>query len=136
MNYEKQYKQYLGKEFKLGVQDCYTIVREFFKNEFGIILKNYARYEGFWKDRSLYRDYFKHEGFVLLDEYESLQKGDIIIVSYNSKYPSHALIYLGETQILHHPTDKKSTLDTYRSVWKNLTSCVVRHKSMLKRNKI
>ena len=46
------YENYCGRKFRFGVTDCYTMVRDFYKREFGIELRNYARYDKFWEDES------------------------------------------------------------------------------------
>ena len=39
------FENYCGRKFRFGVTDCYTMVRDFYKREFGIETRNYTRYD-------------------------------------------------------------------------------------------
>lgn len=122
--------KYTGRPFRFGITDCYTIVRDFYKNEFGITLRNYARYDKFWEDESLYLKFFKNEDFVLVDD--ELQFGDLILVALGASVACHAAVYLGNGKILHHVQNRLSTIDNYRGLWKNMTVAVVRNRKVAK----
>lgn len=121
-----KYKRYVGRQFRFGITDCYTIVRDFYKDEYNIRLRNYARYDKFWEDESLYLKFFKNEGFYLADD--ELRFGDVILIAFGAKVACHAAVYLGERKILHHVQNRFSAIDNYEGIWKNWTVCVVRHK--------
>lgn len=123
-------EKFLCRPYKLGSTDCYGIVRDFYSRFFGIELCNYARYDGFWNDRSLYRDYFESEGFKVVDENEEIQIGDISLVAFRSRIPCHALIHIGGDKILHHPTGRLSCVESYRRTWQNVTCLRIRHKDV------
>ena len=122
--------KYTGRPFRFGITDCYTIVRDFYKNEFGITLRNYARYDKFWEDESLYLKFFKNEDFVLVDD--ELQFGDLILVALGASVACHAAVYLGNGKILHHVQNRLSTIDNYRGLWKNMTVAVIRNRKVAK----
>lgn len=121
------YENYCGRPFKFGITDCYTMVRDFYKKEFGIELRNYARYDKFWEDESLYAKFFQKEGFKLVDD--SFELGDIIFVALGASVACHAAIWIGNGKILHHVQNRLSAIDRYDTIWKNWTVGVVRHKS-------
>lgn len=125
-----KFLKYTGRPFRFGITDCYTIVRDFYKNEFGITLRNYARYDKFWEDESLYLKFFKNEDFVLVDD--ELQFGDVILVALGARVACHAAVYLGNGKILHHVQNRLSTIDNYRGLWKNMTVAVVRNRKVAK----
>lgn len=124
----KKYLEYTGRVFSFGVTDCYTIIRDFYKNEFGIRLRNYARYDKFWEDESLYTKFFRTEGFHLVEP-DDLQFGDVILIALGAKVACHAAVYLGESKILHHVQNRLSSIDRYEGLWKNMTVGIIRHKS-------
>lgn len=121
------YENYCGRKFRFGVTDCYTMVRDFYKREFGIELRNYARYDKFWEDESLYAKFFRNEGFRLVDD--GLEFGDLILVALGASVACHAAIYIGNGKILHHVQNRLSSIDRYDTIWKNWTVGVIRHKS-------
>lgn len=121
---------YTGRPFRFGITDCYTIVRDFYKNEFGITLRNYARYDKFWEDESLYLKFFKNEDFFLVED--ELQFGDLILVALGASVACHAAVYIGNGKILHHVQNRLSTIDNYRGLWKNMTVAVIRNRKVAK----
>lgn len=127
----RDFSKYLGRKFEFGSNDCYGLFRDFYKNEFGIELRDYARYDGFWKDgKNLYMDNFRKEGFYLVDETEPLQFGDVFLIALGCSIASHAAIYIGERKILHHVQGKLSSIDKYCGVYKNCTLARIRHKDV------
>lgn len=128
--------KYVGREFNFGTTDCYSLVRDFYKNEFDIELRDYARYYGFWNDNNnLYMDNFRKEGFYLLDDTDESQFGDVFLIALGCSIASHAAIYVGERKILHHVQDRLSSIDRYMGVYKNCTLARIRHKNIGKERK-
>jgi proteasome lid subunit RPN8/RPN11 len=55
---------YVGRKFQFGIIDCYSLVRDYFKKELDLHLKDYYRVDEFWKKgQNLYEDNFMNEGF-------------------------------------------------------------------------
>lgn len=126
----KDLSKYLGRQFEYGVTDCYTLFRDFYKNEFGIELPNFARYDGWQNDGlNLYADNMPKHGFYLLEQGEELMYGDVILVCLYSSVPCHSAIYVGENKILHHVQDHLSSISPYRGVFRNCTASIWRHES-------
>ena len=74
--------KYVGRPFVHGDTDCYGLIRDFYKDQFGIELTNYARTDNWWNEgQNLYVDNFKNEGFYLLDDMEDSQFGDIFLIA-------------------------------------------------------
>lgn len=127
----KNLTQYLGREFVFGVTDCYTLTRDFYKNEFGIELTDYARYDGWWNDGlNLYADNIRKEGFFLLQQGEELRYGDLILMCLSAPVPSHAAIYVGNNKVLHHVQNRLSRIDDYRGMFRNFTASIWRHEKL------
>ena len=122
--------KYLGRPFVAGITDCYSLVRDFYKEEFGIELTNYARYDGWWNDGlNLYVDNFKKEGFYVVDDSEEFLYGDLFLIALNSPVPCHAAIYVGDNKVLHHVQNRLSKIDVYKGLWRNFTLLRIRHNS-------
>lgn len=127
----KNYSDYLGKEFEPGINDCYTIVRDFYKKEFNIDLPNFARYDGWWNDGlNLYMQHAREVGFYLLDDLDKPIVGDVYLMCLQSPVPSHAAVWVGENKILHHVQNRLSRIDEYRGVFRNFTVSRWRHESL------
>jgi len=121
---------YVGREFSHGVIDCYSLVRDFYKREFGLVLNDYARRDQWWyQGENMYLDNFSKEGFKAIDISE-IGYGDLFLMQLESPVPNHAAIYLGEgNQILHHVQGRLSSRDVYGGYYQKVTAKVLKHES-------
>ena len=134
---EVDVSKYIGRKFVHGSTDCYSLVRDFYKNEFGIELTDYARVEFWWnKGQNLYMDNFRNEGFYLLDDSQAPQVGDLYLIALGCSVASHAAIWVGNNRILHHVQDRLSSVDRDMSVFRNNTLARIRHKDVPEERKI
>lgn len=117
----------LGREFVHGVLDCYSLIRDWYREERGIDLPDFERREEWWtKGENLYIENFGKAGFVPVDPSE-IQCGDVMIMQIMSKVPNHAGIYLGRDVMLHHLMRRLSCRETYNGYWKKNTRLVIRY---------
>lgn len=131
---EKELSLFTGKDFLHGTNDCYSLIRDFYRVAFGIELTNYARPDFWWNaDMNLYAEYFPREGFHTIDNIrpQEFQYGDVILMAVKSLYPCHAAIYVDDGKILHHFYGRKSSIELYKSVWYNTTTSVLRHRDVV-----
>lgn len=131
----------LGLEFIHGVQDCYTMLQNVFKDNLGIELSNYARPDNWWiqEGMDLYRENFKNEGFITVnfnDNLSDLQPFDVALIAIpDPRKPgvmviNHCAIYLGEGKVIHHRLGMRSERKNYSGALRNLTCMVIRHKDV------
>ncbi len=122
----------VGRPFVIGSQDCYGLVRDFYRLNYQIELTNYARPDRFWEaDINLYGDNFSSEGFSNIDvSPRDYRVGDAFLMAIKSQYANHAAIYIGDGKILHHFYNRLSSIDLYAGVWRNTTVAVLRHKEV------
>jgi cell wall-associated NlpC family hydrolase len=121
--------QYVGREFVHGIVDCYTLVRDFFQREYGIILSDYHRRDQWWHNgENMYVENFAKEGFSRVP-LEQLQRGDLLLMNLQSPVPNHAAIYLGDQQILHHVQGRLSSRDLLGGYYLKATDRAIRHES-------
>ena len=107
----------LGRPWVWGVTDCWSLVRDYYKQERGIELKDYERTitpEEFMKD-PLFESYAWRTGFRELRPDEKLQTGDVLLMSILDSTLNHVAIFLGD-EVLHHLTDRLSCREPY-SPW-------------------
>lgn len=121
----------IGRPFFHGVLDCYSLIRDYYKEELGIVLNDYLREPEWWanKDYDLYEDNFRKEGFeVVLDG--SLNINDVILMQHGSNKVNHGGIYIGDNLMLHHSTHRLSSRDVYGGYWRKNTRYIIRHKDL------
>lgn len=131
------YNRYVGREFKIGENDCFSLIRDYFKTEFKINIKDYHRAERWFDVSSHYFDtHYAEEGFVKVSEgySEDIKKNDICLIKHfeGIKHASHAMIYLGNDFVLHHRRGSVSTIEKYIDAYKRRTMLIVRHELLNK----
>ena len=116
-----------GRSFEHGTIDCYTFIRDYYKQELSIEIPDYQRQQEWWlKSENLYLDNFKAAGFRQIDE---LQQHDVILMTVGGQVPNHGAIYLGDNKIGHHQVGRLSSKDVYGGWYAKITTHIVRHKS-------
>ena len=107
----------LGRPWVWGVTDCWSLVRDWYKQEKNIILRDWDRPttpEEFLKN-PMFELCAKDTGFRMLSATEKLEVGDLLFMSIMSSGLNHVAIYLGDN-VLHHLTDRLSCREPY-SEW-------------------
>jgi proteasome lid subunit RPN8/RPN11 len=112
-----------GREFLMGVQDCQTLLQDYYQKELRIELPDIPRPAGKWwmhkRDaqgnitecaQDLYREHLPKAGFVPV---EKLQTHDLILMQIRAHVPNHCGIYLGDGMMLHHPEGELSGRHPY-----------------------
>lgn len=129
---------YTGRDFRVGVSDCLTLMIDYYRREGQIEIKNYYRGQNwFLENPDCYEKFFEEEGFVkILDgpitDTSSIKKHDGILMKYLGKnFPTHAGAYVGNDLILHHQANCYSRYEIYNEQFKQRTVAVIRHKRFL-----
>lgn len=121
----------VGRQFSHGVLDCYQLIVDWYAQERGITLKQFARADEWWNDgkSDLYTEGFPQAGFVKLAEGASLEVGDVILMQIRARngVPNHAGIYLGDGLMLHHLYGRLSSRDVYGGMWAETTRGILRY---------
>lgn len=124
---------YLERQYVYGIYDCYSLIQDYYKREFGIALGNYPHVEGFWrKGYNFFQDNFGKEGFVEMPPETELQIGDMLLLQVGSAVPNHSALYIGDELIMHHCEGRLSRRDIYGGYWQKHTTAILRHKEMMK----
>lgn len=123
-------ERFEGKPFHLGVQDCFTLVRDFYLFNFGIEMPDISRPND-WdasKDDIIGKSY-EACGFEKLDVDETWPPlpADILACVVGGSTPNHLVVYMGHNEILHHKYGVMSSRETMRPAWKRYTSYILRH---------
>ena len=107
----------LGRTWVWGITDCWSLVRDWYKQEKNIELIDYERNmtpEEFLHN-PLFEKYAKDTGFRELRNDEPLEKGDVLLMSIMHPTLNHVAIFLGD-MVLHHLADRLSCREPY-SEW-------------------
>ena len=107
----------LGRQWVWGISDCWSLVRDWYKETKNIELRDWERpitLEDFNKDPMFERCAWR-TGFRQLRPEEQLQNGDLLFMSIFGKGLNHVAIFLNG-EVLHHLTDRLSCREPY-SAW-------------------
>lgn len=137
----------LGRQYYHGLQDCYSIVRDYYSRELNIDLNDYERIDRWWESKdseSLYINNFKAEGF--LEVHDKIRQHDVILFTLGrTAHVNHAGVYLGSNTLtseeteqvigdnlfIHHPYNKESVREIYGNYWNDRTTFILRHKDLV-----
>ncbi len=87
---------YLQRPFIWFINDCYSLVQDYYLFELGIDLPDHKADEDFCNMRKLddlFEDYIKEYGFIELPATVQLQKGDLILLDNAGRTKNHLGIY-------------------------------------------
>lgn len=98
----------LGRGFRHGVTDCYSLIRDWYRSEKDIILPIGARDWEWWlNDENLYMENFEGAGFEVVRDLSDIREGDVFFATLGkSKVPNHGGVYIGNGLALHHLTSR------------------------------
>jgi cell wall-associated NlpC family hydrolase len=106
-----------GRSFRHGVTDCFSLVRDYYRSERGILLPYSPRDNAWWQDhrdpvsrevvfkaQNLYEDALAQLPFRKLRDSEPLEPGDGMLFAIRSATgANHGAVYVGDGMMLHHP---------------------------------
>lgn len=113
-----------GRVFDYGKSDCYTLVSDAYRLA-GLDLMHVER-STLDEDRrqKKFLSLASSAGFYPVD---TPAAGDVLLTAYRGEI-SHAAIYLGQGQILHHECDMLSRVEPYSLALQRVTKSIWRHK--------
>jgi proteasome lid subunit RPN8/RPN11 len=117
----------IGRNFQVGVLDCYTLIQDWYAENKGVQLPHFDRSDG-WEDRGedLYLKNFEKLGFKIVEDTKNLLEGDVILMNIGGLVVNHGGIFLKPDYMLHHAAKQLSCRVPYGGFWKKHTRVVVR----------
>jgi len=107
----------MGRQWVWGITDCWSLVRDWYKEEKNIVLKDYVRptTPEIFLENPLFEKYALETGFRELKNTEKSENGDVLLMSILHPTLNHvALFFNGD--VIHHLTDRLSCREPY-SEW-------------------
>lgn len=121
------YENYLCLPYIAGQQDCYSLLRNYCADVYGLKLPNYARPDRFWEDPNLdLYGRFREHGFVeIMDGH--IEIGDALLMQIRTPINSHAALVVADNLVLHHLPGQLSSVDRMRPRYTTLANVILRH---------
>jgi len=128
-----KFEHLVGRDFIHGSDDCYGLQRQFWKDNFELDFPDYARPDNWWdQGMDLYSDNFADCGFHVMEvRPDKVQLADVFLMAVRSRVSNHAAVYVGGGKILHHFIGRRSEVIEYSGLWRNKTTAILRHESLL-----
>lgn len=128
----RQDRDYVGRPWVLGHADCWSLIMDYYRREFGITLNNWSVPREWWESGAerLYDDNWQAEGFIEVPVNE-MAPGDMIMMQVGAPVTNHAGIYIGENMMLHHNFGNLSTRVPLGFYWRERIVRVVRHRELI-----
>jgi proteasome lid subunit RPN8/RPN11 len=123
---------YEGRQWVYGVQDCYALLRDFYKREFNIALDDFPRgQEKEWEkpEWQMFDKHYASQGFVAVNE--AGQKGDMLLMHVGAPSPNHVGVLSSDGTFYHHLMNRFSERNVYGGYWAKITTQVLRHQQLL-----
>lgn len=117
---------YTGRQHETNVDDCYTLARDWFARERGVLLPKL-----FADPRDPNFDWFDtHPETENWERVVVGQPGDGILFTIGTerRHPDHCGVLLENGLMLHHMFDRLSTIEPLSAAWRRKVTCYVRHK--------
>lgn len=122
---------YIGRNFEIGKNDCFSLFRDYYKNELKIEIQNCERNEKwFEKNENLFEEIYNKENFIKFFDIKELKINDGIIFKMLKNKASHIAIYLGNMNILHHPRNALSLIEILTEPYIRKIDYFIRHKNL------
>lgn len=122
-------RKYIGRFYKHKKYDCFTLIKDYCKQELNIDLKyDTDFFDNASTDVNVLEEvekYYSGNNFTkILDQ--NLKKNDILLLNGVNKTPNHFAVYLDDNKILHQPINSFSRIDNYCNFYKRNTVGVYR----------
>jgi cell wall-associated NlpC family hydrolase len=126
-----KYEHLVGRPFTgIGRDDCLKLMRDVYRDNFGIEISDYARPHDWSSDTlDLMRLCYRRERFEMITDWRptDLRPGDLLCMAIGSSNANHFAVYLGDDQIIHHLYGRMSSVEVFRDFYRNSICYVLRH---------
>ena len=130
---------YVGRPFKIGKNDCFSLIRDYYKKELMTDISDCKRDKDWYiGHKDLFKEIYslnKNDWikiFVGPPEIYKMNKHDEIVFKFKETgRECHIAVYLGNNMMLHQKQDRYSTIEKYSGSYQRRTAYVARHKNLV-----
>ena len=119
------YQSLVGRQWKYGVNDCFTLIRDWFGLQ-GVELPDFSRPDDLESCDSIFLEQAVAIGFEQV-ALERRKPGDVLIMRLDTRTPMHAAILLPDELILHQRQDSLSAIEPLRRYYVERIAAVFRY---------
>ena len=122
-------KGLIGREWVWGVQDCWNLIHDWYKEKKNIVLKHWDRPKSpkEFSEKPLFEYGLPLTGFIELENTIDLKKGDVLLMDTGMGTLDHVALYIGDQTILHHCVKRLSCREIYDQKYIQWTKKVYRY---------
>ena len=108
-------KGLIGREWVWDIQDCWSLVTDWYKEKKNIEIKHWPRPSSpqEFEQNPYFEKVITGSGFIELDDDVNLQVGDVLLMDSSQNKLSHVALYIGDQTILHHCVKRLSCREIY-----------------------
>lgn len=122
----------IGRQFIRGINDCYAIFRDYYRQELKINLKDYIRDDSIFDGKTDFiMKHAEDAGFTILEDKSVIKKNDILVFKHFGPYPRHLGVFIGNSRFLHQPSINLSCVDFFAGDWQRRLKFILRHKNFV-----
>jgi len=119
----------VGREYCWGSLDCWSCVRDWYKQEWDLNLPDWDRPKRKdWDAAPQFEQLYAEAGFCDVD-LKRLQVGDALLMAIGAVGLNHVAVYVGDQYVLHHLNGRLSSRDLLGDWLLKCTGKVLRHES-------
>ena len=133
----QEYSEFIATPYKIGVDDCYGLVRKVYRKCYGIEMPNYARPKHFeHSNLNLVNLILNHPDFIQKGMNPNfLNQGDVLFFRCASDSTNHFGIYVGNNLFIHHAIDATVREENLDHRWLRRLTNVAYHKDIVQERK-
>lgn len=120
-----KYQSLIGRQWEYGVNDCFTLIRDWFALE-GIWLPDFERPDDLETCDSIFLKEAEALGFAAISLAQR-QIGDVLIMRLDTAQPMHAAILIDPNTILHQRQNSLSAIEPLRRYYLSRAVAVFRY---------
>ena len=108
-------KGLIGREWVWDVQDCWSLITDWYKEKKNIEIKHWKRPKSpeEFAENPLFEYGLPKVGFNEIDDSVELEGGDVLLMNSYKNTLSHVALYIGDQTIFHHCAKRLSCRETY-----------------------
>ena len=108
-------KGLIGREWVWDVQDCWSLITDWYKEKKNIEIKHWKRPKSpkEFEKNPLFEYGLPKVGFTEIDDNLELEVGDVLLMNSYKNTLSHVALYIGDQTIFHHYAGRLSCRETY-----------------------